>query len=155
MKITVRQLKRLIREAIEDKTDYTRIYESMTNTRYIDEFMNYDGVAGLETIFEPASMVCRSGQYSSALKHINKIAKIRTTDATALQMIARDLKTLKQILPSMSSANHFTHYLYSALGDVIESEEASNTISQNLEGFVLLCKAILEVVDYLDNSEYR
>jgi hypothetical protein len=67
MRITVRQLKRLIREAVANEdNDYTDLYNTMPSTHYIDEFMNYANGAELSTIFDAAAMVCKSGQYRSA-----------------------------------------------------------------------------------------
>jgi hypothetical protein len=63
-----------------------------------------------------------------------------------------DLKILQQnhIFPR----NQFSYWIWSVAGDVIEYEDTGKEPG-NLEGLVLLSKAVCEAVDGLDNSEYR
>ena len=146
MRITVRQLKRLIREAVEGNS-YTTLYNMLSNTTYIDELIEHHGDKdeALATVFESAKVLCKTGKFANLFKNYKAVASAVAADIS-------ELKRLKNTIYAMEYQNtdsYHDQYLSTTVDDIntMEEDESNEDYPQeprHFGYFIVACKGICE-----------
>lgn len=149
MRITVRQLKRLIREAIEGNS-YEALYNTLSNTTYIDELVEHHGDKNeaLATVFESAKDVCKTGKFANLFKNYKAVASAKAADVSELKRLKKTIHEMEWLQTGNSNSYH-DQYLSTTIDDIntMEEDEGNEDYPQdpeNFEGFIVACKAICE-----------